>query len=879
MDHNIFSFIWRYSKRQQIYITILTLISFPFLYFSLDLPRQIIDDALSADAGPFPVPFAGMELNQVEFLLTLSFLFLALVCINGGFKYYINVYRGQLGERMLRRLRYDLYTRVLRFRLPRFKRMSAGEIIPMVTQEVEPIGGFVGDAYALPVFQGGTLLVYLGFIFIQDPILGAAAIALYPMQAYIIPKLQRHVNQLGKRRIRAVRQLSDRIGETVAATGEIHAQDTSAYHLSDVSTRLGGIFEIRYEIFRRKFFIKFLNNFLNQLTPFFFYSIGGVLVLQGSISFGALVAVLAAYKDLSGPWRELLNYYQRVEDIRIKYEQVVEQFEPTDIQPTQQLLEDTELPTPLPGPLSFSSVTYVEEDAPPALESVSIDIPIDAHIAVAGDGNSGKTEFLMLAARLLVPSQGRIKLGDHDMADLAESVTGRRFAYLGSTPVMFTDSLRGNLIYGLKHRPLVPPPHDDALAHFLKEAKASANSLHPYDADWVDYEAAGVADTDALEPRLLTLLEGVGMGEDVYRMGLNGTIDPGRQPDTAERIMAARRAVAERLQDPAVADLVERFAADAYNESATVAENLLFGTPVANGFDLDRLAENPHVLAVLDQTGLTEDFVTMGVDIARTMVELFGEMTGNTELLEQFSFISADDLPEFQPILTKIDKAGAGLLKEDERTRLMSLPFKLIPQRHRLGLIDEAMKQRLLEARRVFADTLPEDMQDAVAFFDIDAYNAAATLQDNILFGKARYGQSGVQEKVQALIAEVVDSLDLRATVMGVGLNSSVGLMGARLSGAQKQRLAVARALLKQPEWLVLDEATSLLDGGSQAHLADLIDTEMAGRGVLWGVHRPSHAARFPEVIVLHNGRVAGRGSYDELSRQGSVLASLVDNE
>lgn len=879
MDHNIFSFIWRYSKRQQVYVTILTLISFPFLYYSLDLPRQIIDDALSTDAGPFPVTFFGMELTQVTYLLTLSFLFLALVCINGGFKYYINVYRGQLGERMLRRLRYELYTRVLRFRLPRFKRMSAGEIIPMVTQEVEPIGGFVGDAYALPVFQGGTLLVYLAFIFIQDPILGAAAIALYPVQAYIIPKLQKHVNQLGKRRIRAVRQLSDRIGETVAATGEIHAQDTSAYHLSDVSTRLGGIFEIRYEIFRRKFFIKFLNNFLNQLTPFFFYSIGGVLVLQGSISFGALVAVLAAYKDLSGPWRELLNYYQRVEDIRIKYEQVVEQFDPEEIQPTNQLLDDSALPTPLPGPLTFASVGYAEEDQPPTLESLSLEIPVDAHAAVVGDGNAGKGEFLMLAGRLLVPTQGRVRLGELDMADLAESVTGRRFAYVGATPVMFTESYRGNLIYSLKHRPLVPPPGSPALNQFFKEAKASANSLHPYDADWIDYQAAGVADADALERRMLSLLSDVGLGEDVYRIGLNGTIDPATQPETAEQIMAARKAVAERVADPAVAELVERFAANAYNESATVAENLLFGTPVGTGFDLDRLAENSHVLAVLDKTGLTEDFVTMGAEIARTMVELFGDMTGSTELLEQFSFIAADELPEFQPILTKIDKAGLGALKQDERTRLMSLPFKLIPQRHRLGLIDEAMKVRLLEARQVFSDTLPEDMAGAVAFFDIDTYNAAATLQDNILFGKARYGQSGVIDKVQALIAEVVDSLDLRAIVMGVGLDSSVGLMGARLTGAQKQRLAIARALLKRPDWLVLDEATSLLDGGSQAQLFDLIDREMAGRGVLWGLHRPSQAARFGDVIVLSNGRLAGRGTFDELAQPGTILANLIENE
>ncbi len=76
---------------------------------------------------------------------------------------------------MLRRLRYMLYSSILRFRLPRFRRVSGGELIPMITAEVEDVGVFIGEAIATPAFQGGTLLVYAVFIFVQDPFLGAAA--------------------------------------------------------------------------------------------------------------------------------------------------------------------------------------------------------------------------------------------------------------------------------------------------------------------------------------------------------------------------------------------------------------------------------------------------------------------------------------------------------------------------------------------------------------------------------------------------------------------------------------------------------------------------------------------------------------------------------
>ena len=76
-----------------------------------------------------------------------------------------------------------------------------------------------------------------------------------------------------------------------------------------------------------------------QVTPFFFYSIGGYLVIQQELTLGALVAALAAYKDLSAPWKELLNYYQIMEDARIKYDLLIETFQPDGLLSGQSLEE------------------------------------------------------------------------------------------------------------------------------------------------------------------------------------------------------------------------------------------------------------------------------------------------------------------------------------------------------------------------------------------------------------------------------------------------------------------------------------------------------------------------------------------------------------
>ena len=175
MEDGLFAYILRYSKRQQIILVLMTALSFPFYYLSLDLPKTIINDAISGTDFPVDISFdfAGFStsfgtLEQVPYLLFLCFLFLFLVLINSGFKLVINIYRGTLGERMLRRMRLQLIERIMRFPLARFRSTSQGELVSMVNQETEPLGGFIGEAFSLPLYQGGMLLTILVFMFVQD---------------------------------------------------------------------------------------------------------------------------------------------------------------------------------------------------------------------------------------------------------------------------------------------------------------------------------------------------------------------------------------------------------------------------------------------------------------------------------------------------------------------------------------------------------------------------------------------------------------------------------------------------------------------------------------------------------------------------------------
>ncbi|MDP6426398.1 MAG: ABC transporter transmembrane domain-containing protein [Rhodospirillales bacterium] len=864
MEKGIFQFVLRYSKKEQIYLLVMALASLPFYFFSLDLPKQIVDNAIKGkEKGiTFPFNYYGLELEQVPFLLVLCFLFLLLVFINGGIKYFINVYRGAAGERMLRRLRYQLLQRIMRFPLPQFRKTSQGEVVSMVTLETEPLGGFFGDALSLPSYQGGLLLTLMVFMFVQDWKLGLAAIALYPIQGWLIPKFQRKVNALGKERVQAVRRLSERIGESVTGAGEIHANDTSQYELADFSDRLGKIYGIRFDIYKKKFFIKFLNNFLALMTPFFFYSIGGYLVIRGDMTVGSLIAVLGAYKDVSAPWKMLLTYYQRLEDARIKYGQLIEKFEISDLLDENKITADVEDDEPLTGQLTAANISYVEDDGLRVIDSTSMVIQLPSHFALLGPGGSGKGEFAQMTARLLNPSAGKITINDKDIAELPEAVTGRRISYTDQNPYIFGGTIQDNLLYGLKHRPLHDADYDEDGAaereNALKEAEESGNSIFDFNADWVDYSKSGADSSDDVTARAVHYLDAVGMEEDVYQIGLRRTIDPNQRAELAAAILQARGILRARLEEQKIADFVESFDKDKFNTNAAVAENILFGTPVGAQFEIDNLGENEYVLGVLENVGLTDEFLDKGQRLAEIMVDLFKGLPADHEFWERFSFIGSDDLPDFESILARISQGGLDVIADEDRSRLLALPFKLIPARHHIGLVEEDFQDRLLEARREFESGLSDELRQSVEFFDAEGYNAAASIQDNILFGKLASERAQSAERVGVVLAEVVGEVNLRNEIISLGLAYDVGIGGSRLSPAQRQKVALARSLIKQPDLMIVNEAMSSLDAESQAAITKRLREEQAGRSLMLLPSATEVDDDFDQVFNMASGKIAG---------------------
>jgi ATP-binding cassette, subfamily B, bacterial len=164
-------------------------------------------------------------------------------------------------------------------------------------------------------------------------------------------------------------------------------------------------------------------------------------------------------------------------------------------------------------------------------------------------------------------------------------------------------------------------------------------------------------------------------------------------------------------------------------------------------------------------------------------------------------------------------------------------------------------------------------LADAVGVVSQETYLFHASVAENLRFAKP----SATDEELVAAakIAHIHDHL----MSLPDGYDTIVGERGYRFSGGEKQRLAIARAVLRDPPVLVLDEATSALDTQTEQAVQRAIDAVSAGRTTITIAHRLSTIRDADEIIVLDHGEIAERGTHAELLARGGRYAALVNRD
>ena len=826
VKRSLFSWIFADNLKLQVLLVFIILVTVFARVVPLEMQKRIVNEAIN--------------LRKIDLLFIYCGIYLAAVIVAGGLKFLISYLEVLIGQRALAKMRKELYHHILTLPLNFYRRTQPGMVISSIINELTSSGTFVGQALAAPVTNILTLLAFSGYLIWLNWILGIVSLSIYPIVLFLLPLLQKKANHANKKRVDTTRTLSSRIGESITGIHEI--QGNGAYDIENrkfdtLVDRMYGI-RVTWTLFRQ--LVKVVNNFFNNMSPFLIFIIGGYLAMQGRLELGALVAFLSAQEKLYNPWKELIDFYQIYQDAVVTYKRTMEYF---DEEPEHAIKPDGRDPYELEGSVEAKDLSFITESGIRLIYDVNFRLKPGEQLALVGFSGSGKSTLALCIGQLYKYTGGHVLIGNREVADLSKTDMMHNIGFVSQAPFIFNGTIEENLLYA-------------CVAEVGEKANQKDDQLPSLD-------------------DIIAVAQQTGIFLDVLRFGLNTLLLHDEHKALVSAIIRMRENFQESFGEE-LKDYVEFFDQNRYLYFSNVAENLTFGTPNRDAFREENLTQNEYFLKFLNTADLTRPLLSVGVELAKLTVDILGNLPPDEMFFEQ-SPIGPYELDNYKRLVGLLKKQKLHQLSEENREMLLKLAIRFTPGRHKTVGLPSMLERLILEGRALFRERISKDDPEAYSFYHTAEYIHSQSILNNIFFGKTKTDSTKVLEKIYHSIVQLLIEEDLLETIVEIGMQFQVGSKGDRLSGGQRQKLAIARVFLKKPKILIMDEATSALDNKSQARIQNLLDTQWKGNSTLIAVvHRLDIVKNYDKIAVMKTGKIIEMGTYDELMNRKGVLYEFV---
>ncbi len=270
----------------------------------------------------------------------------------------------------------------------------------------------------------------------------------------------------------------------------------------------------------------------------------------------------------------------------------------------------------------------------------------------------------------------------------------------------------------------------------------------------------------------------------------------------------------------------------------------------------------------------------MGLEIAENAIELFRDLPEDHPFFQQLTFMRPEDIPDYQLLIQKLQGVEVGGVSPDDWVSITRLSFAYLEPRHRFGLLTDVLKAKIVRARKQIVRDLPSELQAVIETYHPDKFISSASLLDNLLFGKVSYGQADALERIRAIVIDLFEALGQSEAILAIGLDFDVGSGGKRLTSVQRQKINVARALLKRADYVIFNRPLPALDQRIQIQIAENIMQNLHKEGhtpaIIWTLSNFPLASNFDRVIVFESGHLVQDGTYETLLKEGGVFRELV---
>lgn len=820
-------FFWAFHNNLKWQLLLLLLIAIMVItrVVPLEMQKRIVNEAI--------------VLKKIDQLLLYCTIYLLAVTVTGASKLCVNFLQARIGERAMFSMRKELYSHIITLPLLFFRNTQPGVVVASLMTELASAGTFAGMALAVPVSNILTLLAFAGYLLWLHPQLALSILAIYPIVVILVPYLQKKANRLNKKRVDQSRLVASQITESITGIHEINVHGACSVEKQKFNKLIERLRSIRLKWSLFRFSIKAVNNYFVSLGPFIVFIFGGYLVMNGQLALGSMVAFLSAQEKLYDPWKELIEFYQVYQDASVRYQRTMKSF---NVPPVPLLTGDGKKPVSIEGALKLSDVGYTVAEGKALLQQVNFSLQPGQHLALVGFSGSGKSTLVQCIAKMFDYTSGSIQLDGIEIKNMQKDELIEHMGYISQNPFIFSGSVLDNLLY----------------AHFSVH---NTNSIEK-----------GNYQPPSLDHLILSLQQ-AGFFVDVIRFGLETVYEHSTTAVTSKIITMREnfRYNFETTLEP----YIEFYDYNIYLQYSNILDNITFSVSRDPESIFPALFAQSSFMDFLNKHNLITPLLTLGTQIAKQSVEYYLASKNNEKYI-LVTPLSVDTASEYVSFVRRLDATPNYEPSLEEQYLLLKPALLYAPGIHSSFSMPPGLATSILAARSYWTHLSDREYNGLLTPLKNDEPLQGRSVFNNILFGKMKTDETLPNEKVNQAIIRLLIEEDCLEDVAEAGMEYNVGNMGDNLSGGQRQKLAIARVLLKEPKVILMDEATSALDNKSQARIQRLIGRWKGERTVIAVVHRLDTIQHYDAVGVMKSGKLVEYGTYEELITCDGVLHELV---